>query len=322
MNYKTRNYKDSRWCHATSFIKRTWKNLNIPHHLNEHSMSGNTAYYSLLRKNTGNSRQTTSFVKNSRFGWLSQVLWLSQRANGKLSRTYFCECFVTSGVFLPKPLTLRRCKTVVLPVALTIVDANQETQKPARNSTQKAPYEIPSRLGMSSHPFQVNKLYQGCWRALPSQAGKRLRTASGTPPWPNTIISHSWQRPYEWNNWIPGKNLNTVSMNIRLCWCSSVKLRQHIWNAKAAHCTAACLSKSHPRRTVKQPGFLFSALWKTAVLPLWITPAIPNRFLFLLLSNNSFFRPHYLPFMLQVWKSCSGGLKTFALGSLPKDKCF
>lgn len=26
---------------------------------------------------------------------------------------------------------------------------------------------------------------------------------------------------------------------------SSIKLRQHIWDAKEAHCTAACLSKPH-----------------------------------------------------------------------------
>lgn len=48
-------------------------------------------------------------------------------------------------------------------------------------------------------------------------------------------------------------------------------------------------SASPTRRAVKQAGFIFSALWKTAILPSWVTPSIPNWFLFLLLSNNTLF---------------------------------
>lgn len=145
----------------------------------------------------------------------------------------------------------------MLPVVLRIVDANQETQKPGWkyvqclpahwSASQKFQTESPLCNSLQTEyviaPFPDEQTALGLLRVLPSQAGKRQRTAWGTPSWPNIIADNSMDGTTEfleetWHCFYEHQVMLMFSS-------SSVKLPQHTWDAKEVHCMAACLSKSH-----------------------------------------------------------------------------
>lgn len=169
-----------------------------------------------------------------------------------------------------------------------LIDFSASQKFQAQSVEYAKEYATPCRLDTPLHPFQITN----CSRAVEEHCQVRQVRDRGKPeehhPDPTSSSLTAQDNPMDGTTeFLEETWYCFYEHQVVLMFSSSpVKLRQHIWDAKEAHCTAACLSKS-TRRAVKQPGFIFSTLWKTEISPLWVTPSIPDWFLFPLLSNNT-----------------------------------
>lgn len=258
LTYELKNQELQRF-QMTSFYFNYWKNLKKTHQTTPpktalHERQHSTLF--LAEQKTGNSM---SFVKNSSFGSESSYLksalagpGSTRKAKQNLPLWIFCNAW-TIFAKTSYPKNMQNFNTSS---CLRIMDANQETSKPAWKyvvqglpagwlGSQKFYTENPLcsslQIGSVITPFPDEQT--GHCQA--SQVRDRGQPEEHHPE--PTSLSHivdnamDGTTEYLEETWYCFCEHQAVLMFIS----SSVKLRQHIWDAEEALCAAACLSKTH-----------------------------------------------------------------------------